>query len=270
MCALCMMIPIAGLCGCHGPSPEWKTALGAQPRESIVDSPGRTISYLRGGDADAPRVIYVHGTPGDAGAFLDYVVHPVAGLDAISIDRPGFGETGGPAVPSFESQAKAIEPLLVKHQGRWPILVGHSLGGPIAARVAADYPDRVSGIVIVAGSLDPALEKWKWFNSAGEMLIVQAFLSRGLVHSNQEIRQAKAQTTELAHVLDQIRCPVIIIHGTKDELVPVANVDYMVRMLTNAASIEVEIIENMNHFIPWSAPERIRDAVAKLAVDTTP
>jgi len=112
----------------------------ALERLTIRDSLYREISYLRGGEPGLPRVVFVHGTPGSATNMARYIRDPIEGHEVISIDRPGFGATGGAPVPSFEKQAAAIEPFLVTRDGQKPVLVGHSLGGPIVARAAADYP----------------------------------------------------------------------------------------------------------------------------------
>lgn len=239
------------------------------PRASALTTDGRSVSFLSAGEPDAPRVVFVHGTPGDAANFARYLASPPPGLELISIDRPGFGQSRTPgakkdAVPSFEDQARAIEPLLVQRRGRWPVLIGHSLGGPIVARAAADYPDRVGGLIILAGSLDPELEEWKWYNAAGDFPLVRPFMGRSLKTSNDEVREAKRQCEQLALVLHQVRCPVIIIHGTKDRLVPVANVDYMHRTLTNATILQTTLIPGEDHFIPWTQEAKVREAIATL------
>ncbi|MEO1279035.1 MAG: alpha/beta hydrolase [Planctomycetota bacterium] len=225
---------------------------------------GNAVSYVRSGNKDDPRVIYVHGTPGDAGAFAEFVRTPIEGVESISVDRPGFGQTGGPALPSFADQAAAIEPLLVEREGRWPVLVGHSLGGPIVARLAADHPDRVSAIVITAGSLDPELENPRWFNYVA--IGLYPIIPRMFRVSNAEIFAAREETKELALVLDQVQCPVYIVHGTKDNLVPYANVAYMERSFTNAASVDVVTVDKVGHFILWSHEELVRETIER-AID---
>ncbi len=232
---------------------------------TLADDVDATLSHLRAGALNRPRIIYVHGSPGDATAFADDLVEPMPGFESISIDRPGYGGARGTgAVPSFEAQARAIEPLLVERGGRWPILVGHSLGGPIVARAAADYPDRVGGLVIVAGSLDPQLEKLRWFNHLAGAPPVRWVMPGLLRTSNAEMFAALEQTTMLAAVLDRVRCPVAIVHGARDGLVPAANVAYMQRTLTNAASIRAEILEKQGHFLVWNREGR---AAVRRAID---
>ncbi len=222
---------------------------------------GNAVSYVRSGSGDHPRLIYVHGTPGDAGAFAEFVRNPIDGVESISVDRPGFGKTGGPALTAFADQAASLEPLLVEREGTWPVLVGHSLGGPIIARIAADHPERVSAIVIIAGSLDPNLEGPRWFNYVG--VVLSPVLPRMLRVSNAEIFAAREQTEQLDAVLARVRCPVVIVHGTKDGLVPYANVEYMQAAFTGSPSIETVKVEGADHFLLWSRQEIIREAVGR-------
>jgi len=255
------LIVVAALTGCTFgyDTPAGKLA-GLERGSYTVD--GRLISFLRAGEADAPRVIYVHGTPGDATNFAGFLSEPIPGLEHVAIDRPGFGRSDPQAVTGFAEQAAVIEPLLVERGGRWPILVGHSLGGPIVARVAAEYPDRVGGVVIVSGSLDPGLEKPRWYNRLGDTLLARPVMGRSLRNSNDELMAAPRETRELDAVLDRVRCPVVVIHGARDGLVPVANVEYMREHLPRA---ELVVLGDANHFIPWTHPEVIREAIEKLA-----
>ncbi len=59
-----------------------------------------------------------------------------------------------------------------------------------------------------------------------------------------------------------IRMPVTVIQGEEDPLVPPGNADYAKRMLVNAP-VTIQMIPNMNHFIPWSRPDLIHDAIIK-------
>lgn len=256
------------LSGCiPGPSAE-REAIAALPRlEHEAEIGGQTfsISSIRSGQAGSQRLIYVHGTPGDATAFADYILNPIEGFESISIDRPGFGKsTPARSVPSFEEQAAAIEPLLTQQDGSYPILIGHSLGGPIVARAAADYPDRVAGLVILAGSLDPELEEPKWFNHLADTWLTRPLIGKTMRTSNDEIMAAPKETRLLDELLAQVRCPIVIIHGTDDGLVPIGNVDYMRRKFAHLDEVNITVLEDVGHFIPWSHEELIRQAIQGL------
>ncbi|MBY0263797.1 MAG: alpha/beta hydrolase [Phycisphaerales bacterium] len=258
------------LTSCSMPGPAASAdQIRALARRSVPASSadGPTLSYLIAGDPESPRVIYIHGTPGSASGFADFLVDPVPGLEAVSVDRLGFGKSGpsdGRGEPSFEAQAEAVGRLLVVRHGRGTILVGHSLGGPIAAWLAASRPDEVEGLVIVAGSLDPALERPGLGQRIATTALVRYFLPRTLDNAMGELDAAALQTRLLAPLLSRIHCPVIIIHGTDDTLVEYANVPYAQRMLTGAPSVEVVTLHDQGHFIPWERPDTIRAAVERL------
>jgi pimeloyl-ACP methyl ester carboxylesterase len=137
-----------------------------------------SVSYLHAGDADGPIVIMVHGTPGSAMAWSDYLLSPPSGTEVVALDRPGFGRSGpAGAMTSLADQAAAVLALMPT-DGRPVLLLGHSLGGAVVARVAADHPERVTALVLLAASLDPALE------SIHPMQIVGAWAPvRGCCHA---------------------------------------------------------------------------------------
>jgi pimeloyl-ACP methyl ester carboxylesterase len=58
----------------------------------------------------------------------------------------------------------------------------------------------------------------------------------------------------------KIKCPVVVIQGGKDSLVPAANADFARNMLINAP-VEFILKDDMDHFVPWSNPELIHRAV---------
>ncbi|MFX6532648.1 alpha/beta fold hydrolase, partial [Acinetobacter baumannii] len=67
------------------------------------------LSYLKAGNQDGPRVILVHGTPGSASAWADYLTQPPPGVEVLALDRPGFGHSGpAGAVTGLAEQAAAV------------------------------------------------------------------------------------------------------------------------------------------------------------------
>jgi len=249
-------------------SPDFKGDEVVQRRSyaaTIGDGKQVYVSYLRSGNPDGQRVIFVHGTPGEATAWLEFLRDDPAGLEHVAIDRPGFGETRPlEAVPSLTEQAAAIEPLLVQRGGRWPILVGHSLGGPIVAAVAAHYPERVDGIVIAAGSVDPDQEDLYLAQYIGNEAPFVWLVPTPLRHANREVLELEAELVMLGDRLDEVRCRTILVHGTEDALVPYANVDYMLRTMTGTERLQLVRLEGVDHFLPWNSQDVLRDAVARL------
>jgi pimeloyl-ACP methyl ester carboxylesterase len=236
-------------------------------RESIpvASPPGCKLSYLISGDATKPRVIFIHGSPGLASMYASYLRELGGEAEVIAVDRLGFGESAqSGVVVSFEEQAAAIAPLLVERGGVKPIIVGHSLGGPIAARLAADHPDEIGGLVIVAGGLNPELEEPRWYNEIARWRIVEPFLAESLRVSNQEMWACREQVEQLDPLLERIKCPVVVIHGTDDALVPFESVEHSVRRFSNNPYLFVMVLIGESHKITKLRREEVRETVEEL------
>lgn len=241
---------------------------GVAGRLEEYETGSREIHYAVAGDSTAPLVLFIHGSPGSLSAFIHFLTDTIL-LDKallVTTDRPGFGFSNfGNAEPSLLRQATALKPILVRFQENRPIiLVGHSLGAPLIARMAIEYPQLVDGLIIVAGSIDPELEPDEtWFRAPLATPFLSWILPRAFRSSNEEIYQLEPQLREMLPRWKEIKCPVIVIQGGKDVLVPKENADFARKMLVNAP-VELVLVDSMNHFVPWSHPQLIRDAVLKM------
>jgi pimeloyl-ACP methyl ester carboxylesterase len=229
----------------------------------------QSIHYVKSGNSNGALALFVHGSPGSLSSFIHFLADSLLNrqLLLISTDRPGFGHSNfGIAEPSLKKQAAALAPVLRAHQFNRPILlVGHSLGGPLVVRLALDFPELVDGLILVAPSVDPELEPSEtWWRAPFASPFLSWVLPRSLRASNEEIYQLKPQLEEMVPEWSKITCPVIIIHGEKDSLVPAANANFAKEKLVHA---RVDIIRkaDMGHFVPWTNPEIIRKAILDLA-----
>ena len=228
----------------------------------------RVITYVKAGDENLPLVVFVHGSPGSLSAFIDFLADTILlkhGL-LITVDRPGFGASNfGYAEPSLQKQAAYLKPILEAHKANRPvILVGHSLGGPLIARMAIDYPELVDGLIIVAGSIDPDLEPNEtWFRAPLATPFLKWILPRSMRASNDEIYKLKPELQDMLPLWKNITQPTIVIQGKKDSLVPPENADFAKKMMVNSP-LKIVLVDGMDHFVPWSNPELIRNAILEL------
>jgi pimeloyl-ACP methyl ester carboxylesterase len=226
--------------------------------------PERVVSALATGPAEARRILLVHGTPGSADGWEDLLDAVGPQWRWVAIDRPGFGLTRPTTAETrLSAQSEALEPFLPPAGEPGAILLGHSLGGAVVADAAARYPDRVGGIVIAAGALDPELERVYWLQRIGDSAGISWMLPRTLRNANRELIEFEAELRALAPRLARVRCPVVVVHGTEDGLVPYANVAYMERMLSHT-ELRVVRLEGANHFLPWQYRDVLLRAVASL------
>lgn len=236
----------------------------------IPDSNGRTIHAVSVSAADSlPLVVLVHGSPGSADNYLAFLADTILTRRArlVTLDRPGFGYTQGfgKAEPSQAAQAAAVQAVV--HQlapNQKVLLVGHSLGGPVVARFAMDYPEQTAGLVLVAASIDPDLEEHPWWQSAIDPPPLKWLIPKSFWASNREIKFLEKELREMLPLWGRITCPVTVIHAVNDRLVPVGNADFARRMLANCPDLKVDILPDGNHFILWNQHEKIREAIIKM------
>lgn len=229
----------------------------------------RSIHYTRSGAEGQPLVLMVHGSPGSSAAMLDYLADSNLTNRAlvVSVDRPGFGYSDfGKTERSLEKQSQQLRPLLEKFRvaGKKTILVGHSYGGPLIAQMAIDFPGLVDGLVIVAGSVDPVLEPQQWWAKPLDWWIFRWMVPGALRVSNQEIIPLRNDLAEMLPLWKNITCPVTIIQGTKDNLVPAANADFAKKMITNSRSLKIEMLEGDGHFIMWTKVQLIVGEIVEI------
>jgi len=230
--------------------------ISVQPVFGNFKTGSQTLHYAKIGNDTLPMVVFVHGSPGSWNAYINYFKDTALSHHAclISVDRPGYGESNlGSPMPSLQEQAALIAPILkTSKNARKPILVGHSMGGPIIARMAMDYPGMVGGLIFIAPSIDPGMEKKEYYRHLLKTGIIQAILPPDLNVSNRELMPLKNELEKMLPYWQNIKVPCTIIHGTKDMLVPYGNVAFFEKHLINAPKKEVITLENVNHFIPWT------------------
>lgn len=104
---------------------------------------GRHIHYALTGNDSLPTIFFIHGSPGSWTAFEDYMKDSLllTKFRMVSIDRPGFGysDYGQPQHLDVQSfWISQLFPLLANNKPMF--LAGHSLGGPMVIKLAADNP----------------------------------------------------------------------------------------------------------------------------------
>jgi pimeloyl-ACP methyl ester carboxylesterase len=238
-----------------------------KPIQHQVEVQGVSMNYAEIGSDSLPVAFFVHGSPGSWSGFMDFMKDTVLlkKVKMVSVDRIGFGESDyGYAEESLVRQAEYLKPIVAKYKksGKKIILIGHSLGGPMIARMAMDYPELIDNLIIVAGSIAPDLEpNEKWFRIPMDFMPISILIPASFRASNHEILYLKPELEKMLPLWKNIRQPVIVIQGEKDMLVHPKNADFAERMLVNSKSLKVVRVDTMNHFVPWSHPQLIKKAI---------
>ena len=124
---------------------------GQMTRASVVLR-GREVSVTIHGPSDGVPVLLMPGGAVSCTDCFPGVVGAVPGARILLHDRPGSGSTPAPDTGvSLSSWTEDTVALLDQLEIERAVLVGHSLGGALAAQILADHPDRVAGALL----LDP-------------------------------------------------------------------------------------------------------------------
>jgi pimeloyl-ACP methyl ester carboxylesterase len=99
-------------------------------------------------------VLLLHGQLGSAEDWRGVSGALGARAHTVVIDRPGWNGHGSPT--DLAGNARAALAALAAEGVRRATVVGHSLGGAVAAWLAAEHPDHVSALVLAAPSANRA------------------------------------------------------------------------------------------------------------------
>jgi len=236
-------------------------------QKHTIDVDGRPLHFIEiYKDRDKgpkPLVIFVHGTPGSWHNQADFLFNSFLQdhFHMIAMDRLGHGKSVGKIESSLQAQAASFKALLDRDtSGKGTIMVGHSLGGPIIARTAMDYPEQVRGLVFIASSGDPK-RSLKWYNTVGGFLPVSWFVPKDLKRANREILPLKKQLKAMLPLWENITVKSVIIQGDKDKLVNPKNADFLKNKLINA-KVDMVVEPEGDHFLHWRRPKLVVDALA--------
>lgn len=111
------------------------------------------LLHIAGDDGEGPVVVLVHGIASSSVTFDLLIPRLVDRHRAITIDLLGFGQSPSPKGARYtmeehvDALAATIDSLNLKDRF---VLVGHSMGGLIAARYAAVHTNRLSKLVLVS------------------------------------------------------------------------------------------------------------------------
>lgn len=228
---------------------------------------GTHLGYVATGNDTAQRVIMVHGSPGAWGNFSELLNKPELAkhFHLIAVDRYGYGISGGAhGNPNLGFQSATIQPLCLPSKGGLkPILVGHSMGGPIVIKSAIDYGNELEGVISVAGSFDPGLEYNEFYRGFFKIFPFNLMFTRDLRASNDELFSHQLQLSQMEHEWNRISCKVDIIQGGKDYLVDPGNMEFAQSHLKSKRAT-FTFIKDEDHFIPFTNPQPIVDAILRM------
>jgi pimeloyl-ACP methyl ester carboxylesterase len=204
---------------------------------------------------------------------------PLAGLNALAIDLPGFGASPEPPQAWGSEGYAAMIAEVVTGLGRPQVLLGHSFGGRVAVKLAAGWPELVSGLVLAgvpllrqqSARVSPAwrFRVARWGSRHGLVSGARIEKLRGRYGSEDYRRASGVMRSVLVRVVNEsyeqdlprITCPVELVWGSNDTAAPLPVARQACGLLPNA---RLEVIEGAGHMTPLTAPDALRRSVKRL------
>jgi pimeloyl-ACP methyl ester carboxylesterase len=220
---------------------------------------GVRLAYTVAGSG-APAVL-IHGL-GGSGRWWGPVVPALARDHNVhTIDLVGFGASAGQRF-SLEAAADQIGAFMDALGITGALVVGHSMGGFIAAELAADRPELVDRLVLVDAAGLPFRARFvthamnalrATLESSPRFLAMAAVdtLRAGPFTLIAATRSILA--SDLSEKLGRIAAPTLVLWGADDPLIPAATGRDLARALRDG---RFELVDGAGHSPMWERPER--------------
>lgn len=260
-----------------GLSQEQKKAAG-QSRFAKLD--GARVHYVNYGKGDEALVL-IHGWTMNVDNWSDQISDLAKRNRVVAIDLPGHGQSDKPQISySMDLFARAVEAVMRNAKVKRAVLVGHSMGTPIARQFYRKYPQKTLAIVVADGALGPFADKAtmdrmisgfrgpNYRDAVNQMFgMMKGGLSSGAV---EQIMASSRNTPQ--HVLvsamegmadmsiwgdDKINVPVLAIMARNPMFPP--NMEEIYRAV--APNLDFRMWEGVGHFVMMEKPKEFNEAV---------
>ncbi len=201
---------------------DFRFDTGPDVHERWIEVPGARLHALH---LQLPRpdgvVFFLHGNGGNlASWFVNAEFYRSVNLDLFMLDYRGYGKSGG----RIDSQARleadvraAWDAVAPAYAGKRRIVYGRSLGSGLAAHLAADVQPELTVLVSPYLSMAAlAREHYPWVPKA---------VLRYPLQTDQD--------------LQRIRGPVMLMHGDRDTLIPLAHSERLQALKPDARLVVV-------------------------------
>lgn len=266
-------------------------AVAVPPRPRWLRVGALRISYVDVGDG--PVVLLLHGLGHSIHGWRKNVAPlATAGYRVMAVDLPGFGYSDKPDELSLPLYVDFVRAWLDLHCVERATLVGNSLGGLIAAGVAAAIPERIGAAVLVDPAGFAREQPWLFRLVAltpARLLVPKrmppwrirralrfVYHDRSKIEDDEVARIAElaalpgareafvrlsrraatlggmAPALGLGELPERISVPTLILWGRQDRLVPVSHAKVVCE---RCLDVEVTVFENCGHSPQMEAPD---------------
>jgi pimeloyl-ACP methyl ester carboxylesterase len=256
------------------------------------------LRFLAGGAG--PPILLVHGLGGSALNWVAVAPALAARFRVLMPDLPGHGDSQPiPGLASIDPLADALASLIEREQAAPVPVVGHSLGGLVALRLAVRRPELVAGLMLCAPAglsssrayarymlevlgvvrpgrfltrrrariaASPALRQlvFGWWGASDPAAlppdVVDGFLAGWERHTDTRSSARAMVSAQIRPDLEQVRAPTLVLWGARDNQVGIADAFEFARRLR----APLRTIPDCGHLLVGERPDAVLEGVDEL------
>ena len=277
---------------------EWRLASSAGLESHSVDTGQQRWDYYEGGSG--PTIVLLHGFDGSRDNWVPVAKELTGNFRVLIPDLPGWGQSMPVAGEDYGAQAQArrLAGFIDRVAPSNMILIGHSMGGLIAGRYAAEHPRHVAAVGFVdsagvghlqapvtAGDNPFAFTDRAGFRRMLELVfaeppvvpgrIADVFVQRNRVRIDM-IRRTFAELGKpdavhgLESVLPRIDKPVLVMWCHDDKLIGSGAIDVFREKLRSSPRIDVTTLFGCSHLPMLEKPHATAQAITRFMLPAHP
>jgi pyruvate dehydrogenase E2 component (dihydrolipoamide acetyltransferase) len=256
---------------------------GAVARTVSVE--GGVVNLLEAGEGD-DVVVFLHGFGGDLSTWLFNQTALAEKMRTIAVDLPGHG--GSSPITGEDVFARivaAVEAAVAPLASGKIHLIGHSFGGAIAAAIASNQPTRVGSLTLIAPiglgkeinrdflvDFIAAERRRPLLNVLERLFADPSKITNDMVEGTLRFKRLEGveeALTQIAHTiandtgqlqsigpkLTGLTCPVILIWGDQDQIVPIPQATEI------PANAKLQLIPGVGHMPQMEAANAVNQAI---------
>jgi pimeloyl-ACP methyl ester carboxylesterase len=245
-----------------------------------VNVKGTQIHFLEKKGAGSLRVLFIHGSGGNAFGWQKVM----DGLDAfhtLAVDLPGHGASKGEGKKSIPEYTEFIKDFCDTLGLKEVVLGGHSLGGGIVLDFAVRFPSRLKAALLIGagarlrvlpaaldllkkmaeGEIPPKFEPWAFSEKAPPEVLAEG--ENEWAKTSSKVRyydMLACDQFDIMGDLGEIKCPSLIICGREDRLTPIKYSEFLKSKIPGS---RMEVVEGAAHMPMLENPKALSSVLAE-------
>jgi pimeloyl-ACP methyl ester carboxylesterase len=263
---------------------------------SFVSGSGVRTHYIKEGSGDTV-IVFIHGFGGSTYSWRKNLSELARKYTVISLDVRGFGYTSRDPASEYSPRGYAthVSTFLDILGVRRPIIVGHSLGGEVAIRVALQRPEDVSGLVLIDSAGLPSARRFEVppvpqplqttlvrFLSSKRVVragLSAAYYDPSLVDTEMvsayrdplDVERAEEMLWRMARTsapqlnrseIAQVSVPTLIIWGKQDRLIPLRDGEELAALIKGSRLV---VLDRAGHMPQEERPQDVNALIDSFA-----